>query len=317
MISENDHWLGVELRHLAALQAIAQEGSFRRAAERLGYTQSAVSQQIASLERLVGERLIDRPGGPRAVSLTGAGELLLRHADAILARVQAARADLEALAVGEGGTLRVGTYQSVSRRILPRLLRDFTAAWPKLELRLNEAANDTTLLPMIERGELDLSFTMLPLPPGPFESVEVLRDPYLLVVPADSPIAASGRRPELAEIADLPLIGFRECRSRVMVETHLHEVELEPEFVFRSDDNGTIQALVAAGMGSALVPRLTVEESDDRVRTFLVEEVPPRLIALAWHRDRYRSAAARAFIEATVAACRELAGPPVAEVALA
>jgi molybdate transport repressor ModE-like protein len=84
---EPDRWLGVELRHLAALQAIAEVGSFCRAARRLGYTQSAVSQQIATLERIVGERLLDRPGGPRPVSLTEAGELLLRHAAAIVARL--------------------------------------------------------------------------------------------------------------------------------------------------------------------------------------------------------------------------------------
>src|SRR5215813_12790179 len=110
---ESDRWLGVELRHLAALQAVAETGSFGRAAERLGYTQSAISQQIATLERIVGQRLIDRPGGPRPVSLTEAGELLLRHADAIAARLQAAQADLAALDAGDAGPLRIGTYQSV------------------------------------------------------------------------------------------------------------------------------------------------------------------------------------------------------------
>src|SRR5215831_5267132 len=90
-IMESDHWLGVELRHLAALEAVAQAGSFGRAAARLGYTQSAVSQQIAALERIVGERLLERPGGPRPVALTEAGELLLRHAGAIMARLAAAK----------------------------------------------------------------------------------------------------------------------------------------------------------------------------------------------------------------------------------
>src|SRR3978361_2376430 len=93
-------WLGVEFRHFAALKALADEGSFGRAATRLGYTQSAVSQQIATLERIVGERLVDRPGGPRAVSLTEAGRLLLRHAESIVARLQAAQADLHALRSG-------------------------------------------------------------------------------------------------------------------------------------------------------------------------------------------------------------------------
>src|SRR5215475_7072887 len=116
---EPDRWLGVELRHFAALQALADEGSFGRAAERLGYTQSAVSQQIATLERIVGEKLVERPGGPRPISLTEAGELLLRHADSIVARLQAAQADLHALQAGEVGTLRVGTFRSDRGRAAP------------------------------------------------------------------------------------------------------------------------------------------------------------------------------------------------------
>jgi len=125
---ESDRWLGVELRHLAALQAVAEEGSFGRAAARLGYTQSAVSQQIATLERLVGERLVDRPGGPRPVTITQAGTVLLRHADGIIARLRAAQADLAALRDGSAGPLHVGTYQSVGARVLPEVMRRFSAA---------------------------------------------------------------------------------------------------------------------------------------------------------------------------------------------
>src|SRR6059036_4217341 len=103
--SPQSSWLGLEFRHLIALKAIAETGTFGRAAAQLGYTQSAISQQIAMLERIVGQRLIDRPGGPRPVSLTEAGELLLRHADAIAARLQAAQADLAALDAGDAGPL--------------------------------------------------------------------------------------------------------------------------------------------------------------------------------------------------------------------
>src|SRR3954453_11658944 len=112
-IMESDRWLGVELRHLAALEAVAQTGAFGRAAEKLGYTQSAVSQQIAMLERIVGERLVERPGGPRPVTMTEAGRVMLGHAASIIARIHAAQADLAALSSGEAGSLRVGTFQSV------------------------------------------------------------------------------------------------------------------------------------------------------------------------------------------------------------
>jgi DNA-binding transcriptional LysR family regulator len=129
-----------------ALLAVAQERSFAGAARRLGYTQSAVSQQIAALESAVGQRLVERPGGRRPVALTEAGELLLRHAEAIVTRLRAARADLAALADGEAGRLRVGTFQSVGVRIVPAVLRRFVQRHPDVELQLHEAASGDELL---------------------------------------------------------------------------------------------------------------------------------------------------------------------------
>src|SRR4029450_2559578 len=105
-IMEPDRWLGIELRHFLALEAVSREGSFGKAAGALGYTQSAVSQQIAALERIVGQRLVERPGGPKPVSLTEAGRLLLKHADAIAARAPPAQADLAALRHGERASLK-------------------------------------------------------------------------------------------------------------------------------------------------------------------------------------------------------------------
>src|SRR6266508_4518754 len=197
---EPDRWLGVELRHFLALEAVAREGSFGKAAIALGYTQAAVSQQIAALERIVGQRLVERPGGPKPVSLTEAGRLLLTHADAIAARVAAAQADLAALAEGEAGTLRVGVFQSVGQRILPEVMRRFLRAWPQVKVTLTESADDEELLGFVERGDLDLTFADLPLVEGPFDSVELLRDPYVLVVPTDSPLAGRDGPPTTREI---------------------------------------------------------------------------------------------------------------------
>ncbi|HWH05421.1 MAG TPA: LysR family transcriptional regulator [Gaiellaceae bacterium] len=296
-LTAKDPWLGVELRHLAALDAVARTGSFGRAAEALGYTQSAVSQQIGTLERLVGERLLERPGGPRAVTLTEAGELLLRHAEAIVARLRAAEADMAALRHGQAGALHVGTFQSVGARILPAVLRRFRAAWPRVEIRLTESASDDELLGLVERGELDLAFAMLPLPEGPFEAEELLADRYVLVVPAEHPLAAAGRA-SLADLDGLPLIGNRACRSTALAESELSLRGVSPDVAFRSDDNGTVQSLVASGFGAALVPLLAVDAHDDRVAVLDVEpEIPARRIALAWHRDRHRSPAARAFLD--------------------
>lgn len=301
---EPDRWLGVELRHLAALEAVSREGSFGRAALSLGYTQSAISQQIATLERIVGEKLIERPGGPKPVSLTEAGQLLLRHAEAIVARIAAAQADLTALRDGEAGTLRVGIYQSIGQRILPALMRRFATAWPRVDVALTESASDEELLERVERGELDLTFADLPLTDGPFEFVELLRDPWLLVVPKESPLADRPSPPSLREIANLDLIGFRQCRSMMQLEAALRR---PIDFVFRSDHNGTVQGLVGAGVGAALLPSLAVDPNDEATRQIeLGANVPPRVIAVAWHRDRYRSPAARAFSDLATEICTEL-----------
>ena len=256
-ITQPDQWLGVEVRHFAALDAVAREGSFGRAAEQLGYTQSAVSQQIATLEKIVGETLVERPGGPRAVSLTEAGKLLLRHAEAIVARLDAAKADITALRAGETGTLRVGTYQSIGARVLPGVMRRFLADWPGIELGLSEPATDPELYGLIESAEVDLAFCSPPLPEGPFEALELMSDPYVLLVPADSSLA--GRRSaSLDDLGDHVLIGSNTCASGGVVENALRESGYEVSYAFRSDDNGTVQGLVAAGFGVALVPLLAI-----------------------------------------------------------
>ena len=305
---EPDRWLGAELRHFAALEAVAEAGSFGRAAARLGYTQSAVSQQIQTLERIVGQKLITRPGGPKAVSLTEAGEVLLRHSRAIIARLAAAQADLSALADGTFGTLRVGTFQSVGSRLLPTLIRRFQTDLPDVHIQLVEAHRDDVLLGLVERGELDLAFVTLPLDEGPFEAVQVLTDPYVLIVEAASELPRGGRF-TVRGLDGLPLIAFRECRSQRALEAAVQAYGIRPEIVFRSDDNGTVQGLAAAGHGCALVPLLTVDTGDESIRVVdTAGQLPPRLIALAWHRDRYRSAAALAFVEFTRELCAELQG---------
>jgi DNA-binding transcriptional LysR family regulator len=303
-IMEPDRLSGVELRHFLALQAVGEHRSFGRAAKALGYTQSAISQQIAALERAVGEKLVERPGGPRAVSLTEAGQLLLRHAEAIVARMKAAQADLAAFAEGEAGPLRIGTYQSVSARLLPVLVRRFKEQFPKVDVQLSESAIDDELEARLERGEVDLSFVMLPMNEAPLEAVQLLVDPYVLIVPADSPLAGRPKPPSLREIGRQPLIGYRHCRSMAAIETAIRRAGAEPRIVFRTDDNGTVQGLVGAGVGVALVPRLTLQPTDGSLQVIDMRDLlPPRLIGIAWHRDRYRTPAARAFVELAQELC--------------
>jgi molybdate transport repressor ModE-like protein len=313
MIMESDRWLGLDLRHFVALKAIADEGSFGRAAERLGYTQSAVSQQIAALERIVGLRLVERPGGPRPISLTEAGRILLRHAEAIEARLQAAKADMRALEAGDAGRLRVGTFQSVGAKIIPRLLRRFSESHPMVEVVLRESPDESELVEMIERGDLDVTFWTLPVAAGPYETVELLRDPYVLVVPAGSPLAALKRPPTLKEIVLQPLIGFNHCTAMDHVESQLAATGRTPDVVFRSDNNGTVQGLVGAGVGVSISPRLTVDLDDPSVEVIdLHGRITDRVIGLVWHADRHHSAAAQAFIDSAVEVCRELSAEQAA-----
>lgn len=300
-----DHLADVELRHLLSFRAVAAAGSFHQAAESLDYTQSAVSQHVAALESVLGVRLLDRSRGKRTVKVTEAGALLLRHADVIAARIEAARADLRAYSEGATGLLRVGTYQSVGARVVPATLGRFTRLWPNVEVHVIETNTDDGLLDLVEDGELDLSFAVYPLSDGPFEGVELFRDPYVLVVPAASPLTGLDRPATAREISSLSLIGFRHCRSTIAAEAYLRANGGDPKWVFRSDDNTTVQALVTAGIGVALVPRLTVDETDPQTAV-VPTDVPPRVLTLAWHRDRYRSKAQVAFTELARQVCTGL-----------
>lgn len=287
-----DRLLGIEFRHLAALEAIVETGSFAAAARRLGYTQSAISQQIAVLERAADLQLLERPGGRRQVTATEAGERLLRHAARAIAAMRAAEADLHALAEGDAGTLRVATFQSVGVRVIPPVMRLYVARWPAIEVRLVEAEYALLIEPLV-RGELDLAFVADP-PETAIERIDVLTDPYVLLAPAGSELAQAGRGVSIREIGRLPLIAYRLAEGG---EAHLLRKGIEPTIVFRSDDSGIVQGLVGAGVGYALVPRLTVDPSDPEIATLEVRGIPPREIALAWHADRKLSPAARAFVD--------------------
>ena len=296
MTNERDSWHGIEFRHLAALTAIAQQRSFSRAAQALGYSQSAISQQVSMLERIVGRPLVTRPGGPAPVELTAAGRALVTHAEAIVARLAAARADIGALDGSAVPTLSVGCWQSAGARILAPMLKRFTEVSGPVEMTLHEAADDGVLLEDVERGELDLAFVVFPLAPGPFASVELCSDPYVLLVRRDSELAAERRRVTVRQLAQLPLISYRDLRRVHLPEARLGAQLSEANIVFRSDDDETIHALVAEGIGVAILPWLSFNHRDDRL-TAIPIAVPERGVGLAWHSERELTAAARAFVE--------------------
>jgi molybdate transport repressor ModE-like protein len=304
-IKKSFRWAGVELRHLIALRAVADEGSVAAAARRLGYSQPGVSQQLATLERLLGSRLVERRPGIREATLTEAGRLVLRHGAALLARAQAADADLRELQGGAVTTLRLGVFPSVGARVVPPLLQRLAGQWPQIDVVLVEDPSDRRLLEQVETADLDLAFAMLPLRDGPFAAVEVLRDPYVVLLAADSRIAQRMRALGPRELGELPLIGFR--HSQAYPEAFLRAHGIAARIRFRIDDNETLVGLVAADIGAALVPRLTVDPArDDVVQLEIAAKLPPRLIAIAWHRDRELAPAAADLVEIARALCTDV-----------
>jgi DNA-binding transcriptional LysR family regulator len=310
--AEHDLWLGVEVRHLAALKAVAEEGTFGAAALRLGYAQSAISQQIAALERYVGHRLFDRPGGSRPVQLTRAGELLLGHAETIMSRLSAARIDLDSLGTDDcGSPIRIGAYQSVARSILPLVLQELGVDSEEADFSLKESNDDAVLLDLLERGELDVSFVELPIPEGPLEATRLLEDPFVLVAPDEHELAMLDRPITLEELAEVPLILFK-SRSTVRVRDTFALRGLSPSVVREVEDAATLVGLVLAGLGMGLMPRLAADIEGKALVAIPVEpRLAPRIVAIAWHTDRLRTCSAGLFIDLAVDVAAQLDAGPV------
>jgi DNA-binding transcriptional LysR family regulator len=297
-----ERWLRIELRHLFALEAVAEEGSFSAAGDRLGYVQSAVSHQIAALESIVGKRLVERSRGTKPVALTPDGQALYTHAKTILARVRAAEADLAD--DGDAHTLRVASFQMISSRIVSRVLQLLEG---EVRVELVERTTEVGLLDCLAEGDLDAVFTEGPLGAGPFESETLFVDPYVLIAPASSPIAQDGGPVSLHDVARLPLVGHSDHRPRL--ERHLAARGLRADYVVRSDVNATIQALVRNGIAYAVVPRFSVDETDEDVVVIPldpVDAIEPRVLLVAWNSDRTLERPISTFVDATRAVCAEL-----------
>lgn len=302
-----------EPRQLAALVAVAQTGSFRLAGARLGYVQSAVSRQISTLEEVAGARLVERATGANEVALTPAGELLVHHAEALLSRQTAARADLDRLAAGETGAVRIGVPQGVGPRLLRRVLGAFRERRPDTRVVASEFATDAPLFALVEQGALDLALAALPLLPGPFEHRRLLRVRWVLAAPARWSLGRDGDAIQLADLARRPLVGRHDERWGPPLEAQLLAAGHEPDVVFRTDLDETVRALVTAGVGAGLLPSYGVADDDPAVATHPLDNVPlTQSLALVWHRERVLSPAA-AELRAVVAS----AVPPAGDVAQA
>ena len=293
-----DPWPGVEIRHFAALEALAAERSFGRAAARLGYTQPAVSQQLAALERAVGARLVTRRRGAE-LQLTPAGEQLLRHARAIRARLALAHAELLALGAGSRGVVRVGIYQSVIARFLPALLDAFRRDHPDIELVITDSPGDRELRAALARNELDAAFVDLPLAPDlAVATTEIVEDEYVAVVASDAPFFEGRDEVPAEELAGVPLLAFKESRSTDVLIGSLRAVGAEPNLVVRSDDNLVLQSFAQAGYGVALLPRLAIVGTAEMRTLAIAGAATKRTVGLAWRVDDEAPAATLTFVEA-------------------
>ena len=298
----------LEVRHLVAFDAVAREGTFGRAAEKLGYTQSAISQQIAALERLVDGKLFDRPGGPKPVELTPLGEQMLVSARELLARVDAVGQDLDRFRTGEIGRITVGTYQSVSTKVLPQVVGRMRAEYPDVDIRVFESDVDDDLDLALSRGELDLSFVVGEWT-GQFESRRLFDDPFVLVTRTGQFKPGAVR---LSELNGQPMVGQHANSCQIMNEMGLRAAGLEPNYVFRTNDNGTVSAMVKAGLGVAVMPLLCVEPNDAEIELHTLRPaIPDRRISIAWRKGRTLSPVAQRFVDIAVDVSAVFADRPV------
>jgi molybdate transport repressor ModE-like protein len=307
-------WQGVEFRHLAALESIATEGSFSAAAAKTGYSQSAISGQIATLERLIGVRLVKRIRGSRKVTLTLEGERLLEHARAINARLSAARADIEQLEHNGGDGLRIGTFQSFSQTLLPDVVRGLSA--DGISVTLREDTEVEHHVEMLRSGELDAAFVLLPVDDENLEAIELLRDPWVLVVRTDHPLVWKQRPATADDISNLPLIAFEQLPAQKLIEGSLRAAGAHVRVVTRMGDYASVLSMVSAGLGCGLVPRLAVEAETGAARLhglrFLsLDDQPPRLIGLAWNRQRTGDERIRRVIELAADVTRTVSYQPM------
>jgi len=249
----------LNVARLRVLKEVAYRGSISAAAEALSYTQSAVSQQIATLEAETGMALLERH--PRGVTLTAAGQTLVGHAEGILAGLDAAEAALGAIAGLRGGRLRMGSFSTAGATLMPLAIATFRGRYPDVQLTLAEGEPEQ-VLPGLLAGELDLAVLFefageTPLP-GELTRVGLLSDPMYLALPREHPLAA---RRELA-LEDLGQDAWVQTSSASSCARHVmrccHAAGFEPQVAFESDDYQTVQGLVAAGVGVALIPELAL-----------------------------------------------------------
>lgn len=290
----------LDVKRLKVLREVSARGSFSAAAEALAYTQSAVSQQIAALEREAGTVLVER--NARGVRLTEAGRALVRHADVILARLADAEAELEAIAGMRGGRLRMVSFPTAGATIAPRAIARFRERHPGVEVTLAPREPDEGL-EALKAGECDIALTVEagfePIVDRAIERRHLLDDPFYVCVHAGHRVAAKACI-RLSDLADESwILGTTgRCPDGLVLERACQGAGFEPRVAFQSDDYVAIQGFVAAGVGVCLIPDLAlVAVRDDVVVRCLTGRPIVRRVLAATLAGGYVSPAAAAMLE--------------------
>jgi len=256
--------MALDVKRLRVLRELAERGTVAATAEALSFTPSAVSQQLAALEREAGVVLLEREG--RRLALTDAGRTLVAHADTLLAQLERAEADLHAGEEEIGGTLRVAAFSSFARSVLPGVAAAM-AAHPRLALHVRDAEPQDSL-PLLRLGELDVvlaqRFPYVPREFGPaFHVVALFEDPLHL---ATGP-GHHDAEPRFAALAGRPWVAGHPGTSCHEVVVHAcHAGGHEPRIVGFSNDFAVVSALVAQGVGVALIPEIAHDQAPPEVR---------------------------------------------------
>ena len=243
--------------HLRTLTMVLRTGSFAEAARRLGYTGSAVSQQISILERQVRTALFERDA--HSISATPAAEFIAARSHAALGALQTLEDDISLLMDGVVGRLRLGSFPTASERLLPDALSSFKACHPDIDVQLDEA-EPQELVPQLESREIDLAviyrYNLVPKEwPRTVQTHRVLREDLLVVRAGDG--AEQSGEVDLSELAGETWVSTREGTSGAAVLRHLCRAQgFEPSVSYRSNNYSVIRGLVRAGLGIALVPAL-------------------------------------------------------------
>jgi molybdate transport repressor ModE-like protein len=290
----------LDLKRLRVLTEVARQGSFSAAAEALYLSQSAVSQQVATLEREVGMPLLERTRkGPR---LNGAGKTLVYHADAALARLEEAEHELKAIAGLEGGELRISSFASASATLLTDALREFRERHPEVRFSVTEAEPEDSL-PRLRAAETDLAivfdYPMLP-PTGEERDVDrvlLLTEEMHLALPRSHPLAKA-RTVKLGDLAGEPwMCGVCPSSCGDVVKEACRKAGFDPQIAFESDEYEVQQAYVAAGLGFTLLPDLALPTlRGDLVVRPTEPAAPKRRVWAATRSEGARSAATDAMV---------------------